>query len=143
MYLISYIIVFMTPFYIYIYILKVKCFLLKSDLSTRHRLYVQKTDGKIFGVVVNNFDQVALAGSSCYGSLNRQLSNKGIGFSVVDGNKVVAGKGGMRFNKFFGIVEKRCDYIMLVVGDDHICTLLITPEFLVCCKIIDCAYKRI
>src|SRR5690625_814180 len=83
-YIISFIIVFLWHHSVYIYILKVKCFLLKSDLSTRHRLYVQKTDGKIFGVVVNNFDQIALAGSSCYGSFYRQLSNKGIGFSVVD-----------------------------------------------------------
>src|SRR5690625_7814032 len=109
MYLLSYVIVFVAPFCIYIYILKVKCFLLKSDLSTRHRLYVQKTDGKIFGVVVNNFDQVALAGSSCYDSINRQLSHKGIGFSVVDSFTVVAGKGLPRLNYFFGIVDKRCD----------------------------------
>src|SRR5690625_6406776 len=43
----------------------------------------------------------------------------------------ISGKGVPCFNKFCGIVEKGCDYIMLVVGDDPICTLLITPEFLV------------
>jgi len=68
----------------FIYLLKIKYLLLKSDLSTRHGLYVQKADSEIFGVVVNNFDQVALTGSSCYGSFYRQLTNKGIGFSVVD-----------------------------------------------------------
>src|SRR5690625_7519416 len=93
MYHFFYVFFFVAPFCIYIYILKVKCFLLKSDLSTRHRLYVQKTDGKIFGVVVNNFDQIALAGSSCYGSIYRQLSNKGIGSSVLPCKKQVPAKG--------------------------------------------------